>query len=188
MSTGNFQIPIEGRKSKMNKANLADIQLLVLDVDGVLTDGTLVISADGSESKFFNVLDGHGIRMWQRAGLKIAFLSGRASEPTRYRAEQLGADYCVQDCLDKLPALEKLLKELGLSANSTAYIGDDLTDLPPIRYVGFGVAVANAVDEVKQYADFVTTRSGGNGAVREVIEYILKSTGRWQELMKRYLP
>ena len=162
--------------------------MLVIDVDGVLTDGTIVVNADGSESKFFNSLDGHGIRMWQRAGLKVAFLSGRESEPTKYRAEQLEIDYCVQNCYDKLPALEKLLEQQGLSPDRVAYIGDDLSDLPAIRYVGFGAAVTDAVDEVKQYADYVTTRRGGSGAVREVIEYILKNTGRWQELMKRYLP
>ena len=171
----------------MTKANLTDIQLLVLDVDGVLTDGTLIINADGSESKSFNVLDGHAIRMWQRAGLKVAFLSGRFSESTKYRAEQLKIDYCVQDSHDKLPALKKLIEQAGLTAETVAYIGDDLPDLPVMRYVGFGVAVANAVDEVKQHADFITTRRGGNGAVREVIEYVLKNTGRWPELMKRYL-
>ncbi len=166
--------------------NLADIQVLVVDVDGVLTDGTIVVNSDGSESKFFSVLDGHGIRLWQRAGLKVAFLSGRASEPTRYRAEQLKVEYVFQDCHNKLDALDKFLQQLGLSPEKVAYIGDDLPDLPPIRHVGFGVAVANAVDEVKQYADYVTTRPGGSGAVREVIEYILKKTGRWHELMKRY--
>jgi 3-deoxy-D-manno-octulosonate 8-phosphate phosphatase (KDO 8-P phosphatase) len=168
------------------KANLADIQLLVLDVDGVLTDGTVIINADGSESKPFNVLDGHGIRMWQRVGLKVAFLSGRFSQATKHRAEQLGIDHCVQDCFEKLPPLKKLLEQMGLPASRAAYIGDDLLDLPPIRYVGFGAAVANAVDEVKDTADYVTTRRGGDGAVREVIEYILKNTGRWPELMKRY--
>jgi 3-deoxy-D-manno-octulosonate 8-phosphate phosphatase (KDO 8-P phosphatase) len=171
----------------MTEPNLADIKLLVLDVDGVLTDGTLIINGDGSESKFFNSLDGHGILMWRRAGLKIAFLSGRQSEPVRYRAEQLEVDYCIQDSHDKLPALEKLLEQLGLSAKQVAYIGDDLPDVPTIRYVGFGVAVANAVDEVKQYADFVTKRPGGSGAVREVIEHILKNTSKWQELTERYL-
>ena len=168
--------------------NLADIQLLAMDVDGVLTDGTLVINADGSESKFFNSMDGHGIRMWQRAGLKVALISGRASEPTQRRAEQLQIEYVFQDCHNKLPVFEKLLEQLGLSPESVAYIGDDLTDLPVIKYAGFGVTVANAADEVKQYADYVTTRPGGNGAVREVIEYILKNTGKWQQLMTRYLP
>jgi 3-deoxy-D-manno-octulosonate 8-phosphate phosphatase (KDO 8-P phosphatase) len=169
-------------------ANLADIELLAMDVDGVLTDGTLVVNADGSESKFFNSMDGHGIKMWQRAGLKVALISGRASEPTQRRAEQLQIEYVFQDCHDKLPVLENLLKQLGLAPNKVAYIGDDLTDLPAIRFAGFGVTVANAVDEVKKYADYVTTRAGGGGAVREVIEYILKNTCKWQQLITRYLP
>jgi len=170
------------------RANLADIQMLVLDVDGVLTDGTLTIDGDGSESKSFSVLDGHGIRLWRRAGLKVAFLSGRAAEATRLRAKQLDVEYVLEDCHYKLDALEKFLGDVNLSPAQVAYVGDDLPDLPAIRHVGFGVAVANAVDEVKQHADFVTTRPGGGGAVREVIEYILKSTGRWRELMTRYLP
>ena len=158
----------------------------MVDVDGVLTDGTITINADGSESKSFNSLDGHGIRMWKRAGLKITFLSGRLSQPTRHRAEQLDIDHCVQDCHNKLPALEKLLKTMELSIKQVAYIGDDLMDLPVIQKVGFGAAVANAVDEVKQQADYVTKAYGGKGAVREVIEYILKNSGRWSELVQRY--
>ena len=168
--------------------NLENIQLLVLDVDGVLTDGTIIINADGSESKSFNSLDGHGIRMWQRAGLKVALLSGRTSEPTSRRAAQLEIEYVFEECHDKLPVLEKLLEQTGLGQEQAAYVGDDLPDLPAMRYVGFGAAVANAVEEVKRYADYVTTCPGGSGAVREVIEYILKNSGRWQELMKKYLP
>jgi len=170
----------------MNKANLADIQMLVTDVDGVLTDGNIIINADGSESKFFSVVDGHGIKMWQRAGLKIAFLSGRISEATKHRAEQLNLDYCLQGCQEKLPALQKLLTKASLSPKQIAYIGDDLLDLPAMKHAGFAAAVADAVDEVKQCADYVTTVAGGSGAVREVIEYILKSTGKWQHLMERY--
>jgi len=169
-------------------ANLSDIKLLIMDVDGVLTDGTIIVNSDGSETKFFSVLDGHGIRLWQRAGLKVALLSGRASQPTRKRAEQLQIEYVFEDCHYKLPVVEKFLDRLGISPDKVAYIGDDLPDLPVIRYVGFGVAVANAVDQVKQYADYVTARPGGRGAVREVIEYILKNTNRWQQLIKRYLP
>ena len=181
--------PDRPKKEKTSsRANLADIQLLVMDVDGVLTDGSIIINVDGSESKSFSTLDGHGLRMWCRAGLKAAFLSGRSSQPTKYRAEQLEIDYCLQDCHDKLAAIEELIEQLGLSPGNVAYIGDDLPDLPVIRCVGFGAAVANAVDEVKDAADYVTTRRGGDGAVREVIEYILKNTGRWQGLMKRYLP
>ncbi len=170
------------------KINLSKIQMLVLDVDGVLTNGTIVINSDGSETKCFNSLDGHGIKMWQRAGLKVALLSGRFSEPTKQRAKQLGIENCIQGCLDKIAGLKKLLDELELSAEQVAYIGDDLPDLPAIKYVGFGAAVANAVDEVKQCADYVTKNNGGSGAVREVIELILKSTGQWQQLLKKYLP
>ena len=168
--------------------DLADIQLLALDVDGVLTDGTLIISSDGSESKFFNALDGHGLRMWQRAGLKVALISGRQSPPTQLRAEQLGIEHVFQDCHFKLPVIEKLLEQIDLAPDKVAYIGDDLPDLPVMRYVGFAVAVANAVDEVKRHADYVTARPGGGGAVREVIEYILKGTDKWPKLMQRYLP
>ena len=168
--------------------NFSNIKLLALDVDGVLTDGAIVVDGDGVESKFFNVQDGHGMRLWLRSGLKIALFSGRVSPPTEIRAKQFGIEYVFQDCYDKLPVLERFLEQQGLSAEEVAYVGDDLPDLPSIRRVGFGAAVANAVDEVKEHADFVTTRPGGAGAVREVIEYILKKTGRWQELMERYLP
>jgi 3-deoxy-D-manno-octulosonate 8-phosphate phosphatase (KDO 8-P phosphatase) len=126
--------------------------------------------------------------MWQRAGLKVALISGRASEPTQRRAEQLQIEYVFQDCHHKLPVFKELLEQVGLSPDKVAYIGDDLTDLPTIRYAGFGVTVANAIDEVKRYADYVTARPGGSGAVREVIEYILKNSGRWRQLMARYLP
>ncbi|UCD53614.1 MAG: HAD hydrolase family protein [Phycisphaerales bacterium] len=169
------------------KQKLAAITLLVLDVDGVLSDGHLTVYGDGSESKAFHTHDGHGLRMWQRAGLKVAMISGRQSEPTQRRAEQLEIAHVFQNCHFKLPALMELLAELRLEAEQVAYVGDDLPDLPVIRFVGFGVAVANAVDEVKAQADYVTTRSGGDGAVREVVEMILKGSDRWQPLMERYL-
>jgi 3-deoxy-D-manno-octulosonate 8-phosphate phosphatase (KDO 8-P phosphatase) len=168
------------------KFSLSNIELLTLDVDGVLTDGSLTIS-NGSETQSFSMLDGHGIRLWQRAGLKVALLSGRTSLPARHRAEQLQIKYILEECHYKLPALKQLLEKIGLSPEKVAYVGDDLPDLPAMRYVGFAVAVANAVDEVKQCADYVTTLPGGRGAVREVIEHILKNTGRWEKLMKRYL-
>ena len=167
--------------------NLGTIELLVLDVDGVLTDGSIVLHADGSESKSFSLLDGHGIKLWKRAGLKVALLSGRPSPVTRHRAAQLQIEHVLEGCHKKLPALQGLLDQLALSPQNVAYVGDDLLDLPPVRYVGFGVAVANAVDELKHYADYVTSRPGGQGAVREVIEVILKGSGRWQALMEQYL-
>jgi 3-deoxy-D-manno-octulosonate 8-phosphate phosphatase (KDO 8-P phosphatase) len=169
------------------KPDLKAIELLVLDVDGVLTDGRVFIHSDGGESKGFNILDGHGIRMWQRAGLKVALLSGRASAATTRRAQELEIPHVLQDCKAKLPALQQLLAELGLSPEQAAYVGDDLMDLPIVRRVGLGVAVANAVDELKEQADYVTVRRGGEGAVREVIEYLLKGSGRWASLMERYL-
>ncbi|MCK4886294.1 MAG: HAD hydrolase family protein [Planctomycetes bacterium] len=166
---------------------LENIKLLVLDVDGVLTDGSIVINSDKTETKKFNSLDGHGIRMWQRAGLEVAIISGRFSHPTQLRADQLGIKHVFQDCHYKLPKLKELAESQGLATEQIAYVGDDLPDLPAIRYAGFGVAVANAVAEVKEHADYVTKAPGGSGAAREVIEYILKRTGRWDDLMQRYL-
>ena len=166
--------------------DLQKIRLLLLDVDGVLTDGGLLLHADGTESKIFNVYDGHRIKMWQRAGLLCGFLSGRESAVTARRAEQLGVSYVRQGCTEKLPAFEQLLNELQLTADQTVYMGDDLMDMPLLRRAGFAVAVANAAEEVKQQADYVTQRSGGQGAVGEVIEYLLKITGRWEDLVRRY--
>jgi 3-deoxy-D-manno-octulosonate 8-phosphate phosphatase (KDO 8-P phosphatase) len=169
-----------------SRINLKKLRLLLLDVDGVLTDGSLQIYADGSESKVFNVYDGHRIRMWQRAGLMCGLLSGRQSEVTQRRAEQLEISLVLQDCKEKLPAFERLLAEIKLEPDEVAYVGDDLMDLPILRRVGFAVAVANAPQEVRRYADYVTVRDGGKGAVAEVIEYLLQITGRWEELLQRY--
>ena len=173
--------------AKNNKETLSQIKLLAMDVDGVLTDGTIIINTDGTESKKFTLLDGHGIKMWHRAGLSSAFISGRKSQATTIRAEQLKINYVLQGFKKKLPAFESLLTEAGLSASNIAYIGDDLLDLPLVKRAGFGVAVANAVNELKESADFVTIAPGGAGAVREVVEYILKNTGGWSALMERYL-
>ncbi|MGA2171433.1 MAG: HAD hydrolase family protein [Sedimentisphaerales bacterium] len=175
------------RRAQHNKTKFDAIKMLVLDVDGVLTDGTIVVDAGGRESKFFNVLDGHGIKMWKRAGLLVAFLSGRTSASTKQQAKELAVDFCLEGRRDKLAGLQKLMRLSGVSAGEIAYVGDDLPDLPVIRCVGFGAATADAVDEVRKAAQYVTVRKGGRGAVREVIEYILKKTGRWEGLMKRYM-
>lgn len=171
----------------MKDSDYSKIKLLVMDVDGVLTDGCVIINSDGSESKSFNLIDGHGIKLWHRAGFKCAMLSGRASNATTIRAEQLSIDYVRQGCTHKLPVFEQLLAEAGVTASEVVYIGDDLLDLPCVTVAGIGVAVAGAVDELKAAADYVTQKQGGQGAVREVIEMILKNTGRWDELMQRYL-
>ena len=167
--------------------DFSNIKMLVTDVDGVLTDGTVLINSDGSESKRFNLLDGHGIKLWHRAGMITAIISGRASEATTVRAKQLSIEDVKQGFTKKLPAFESLLKDVGLTSEEVVYIGDDLLDLPLVRRAAFGVAVANAVDELKESADYITHRHGGSGAVREVIEIVLKSTGKWDELMQRYL-
>jgi len=169
------------------KINLSEIKMLITDVDGVLTDGTIIIGGDGTESKKFNLLDGHGIKMWHRAGLATAFISGRDTSATSIRAKQLNINYVFQGCKKKLPAFEELLEKADLSENQVAYIGDDLMDLPLVKRAGLGVAVAGSVSELKDAADYVTTAQGGSGAVREVIEYILKDTGKWQELIQRYM-
>ncbi len=175
------------KRGRQKQAKLNTIKMLVLDVDGVLTDGTIVVDERGKESKFFNVLDGHGIKMWKRAGLMAAFLSGRVSGATKQQAEELDVDFCLEGRRDKLKGLRELLRLSGVSLEQIAYVGDDLPDLPVVRCAGFGVAVDGAADEVKDAADYVTKRKGGQGAVREIIEYILKKTGRWGGIMNRYL-
>ena len=170
----------------MTTQNLSKIKLLILDVDGVLTDGGIIVHSDGTESKRFSVIDGHRIKMWQRSGGLTAILSGRETQATTIRAQQLGITHVLQGCLQKLPVFEKLLEELALSPGQVACMGDDIMDIPLIRRAGFGVAVANADDELKKQADFITCRKGGEGAVGEVIEYILKQSNQWDELMERY--
>ena len=169
------------------KNRISKIKMLVLDVDGILTDGTLIVNADGTETKNFNSLDGHGIRLMKRAGCKVAFLSGRFSDPTTVRAAQLEVDYCFQDKHFKLPVLNELAQTENITLENIAYMGDDLPDLPIIRAVGFAATVPNAAPEVKLHAHFITEKTGGNGAVREVIELILKINGKWDSIMKRYL-
>lgn len=157
-------------------------------MDGVLTDGTILLHADGSESKTFCLQDGHGIKMWKRAGLEVVLLSGRPSPATGHRARQLEIDQVYEGCHEKLPVLQQILLDKGLSPDQVVYVGDDVLDLPCVRYVGFGVAVANAVAELKHHAAYVTEAPGGRGAVREVIEWVLKRAGKWEVLMQRYLP
>ena len=166
---------------------IEDIRMLIMDLDGVFTDGTVMMHSDGSEAKRYSIQDGHAIKMWQRAGLSCAIISGRASKATTVRTEQLGIEYVFQGCLNKLPVFEQLLEDTGLKPEQVIYMGDDLMDMPVVKRAGFGVAVGNAVDELKEVADYITTKTGGDGAVREVIEIVLKSTGKWDDLMQRYL-
>ena len=166
---------------------LLPIKMVVMDVDGVLTDGSIIVNADGSESKVFNVKDGSGIKFLMRSGIKTAILSARECPPVLHRAKSLGLDHCITGALDKLPAYRRLLEQEGLADAEVCYIGDDLPDIPPMRVAGFPVAVADAAEQVKPFAAYVTRAPGGRGAVREVAELILKAQDKWQELMARYL-
>ena len=166
--------------------NPKNIRLLVLDVDGVLTDGSLILGADGQEYKLFSSKDGAAIKWWLRSGRQMAWISGRESSVVLLRAEQLGVQYVYQRILDKLPTYTSLLEELSLSRDMAAYIGDDLVDLPIMARCGFSIAVADAMDEVRAAADLVTQRSGGRGAVAEAIRFLLQAAGDWEAVMARY--
>ncbi len=167
--------------------DFAAIKLLVLDVDGVLTDGRILLSPDGQEFKTFNVRDGAGMKYWKRAGGKLAIISGRGSPAVTHRAAELGVDAVHLNIKDKLPAYREVLDELGFTPQQTAVIGDDLTDLPLLRNCAFGVAVGDAAEELLAQAAYVTTLPGGAGCVRETIELMLKRSGRWDQIMARYL-
>lgn len=161
------------------------VKAIIFDVDGVLTDGSIVYGPEG-EWKRFHVQDGHGIKLASRAGLKIGFLTGRSSPAVTRRAEELGVDAFADGIRDKGSCLVKMLETLGVSAEETCYVGDDVVDLPALRMVGMPVAVANAVAEVKDASVWITERSGGLGAAREVIEAILKAKQLWESVMQRY--
>jgi 3-deoxy-D-manno-octulosonate 8-phosphate phosphatase (KDO 8-P phosphatase) len=162
------------------------VRLLAMDVDGVLTDGRILLDHQGRELKCFHVHDGQGIVLAQRAGLPIAWISGRASEAVQQRAMELKVSWVYQQVADKVQVLQELLRHTGLDASAVAYIGDDLGDLPLLRRVGLPIAVANALPEVRACAAWVTRRAGGQGAVREVIDMVLRTQGRWAAVVQGY--
>ena len=171
----------------MNEIDYAKIDLLVLDVDGVMTDGGVTLTGGGDEIKTFHVRDGSGMKYWKRAGGRIAMLTGRESPAVRLRAEELGVDALRMGAKDKLPVYLDILKELGAEEGRAAVVGDDLPDLPLLRRCAFPAAVADAVEEVRQAAAYVTAARGGAGAVREVVELLLRRAGKWQGILARYL-
>jgi len=152
---------------------LQTIRAIVLDVDGVLTDGRLYFAESGEALKVFSVHDGTAIKAWRRHGGRVAFLSGRSSPIVERRAEELGVDRVIQGQDEKLEPFRQLVESWSLDPEQVCYVGDDSADVPPMRASGFAVAVANAVPEVKQHARYVTTARGGAGAVREVVDYLL---------------
>lgn len=167
-------------------ARCKDIQLFLSDVDGVLTDGGLIFDNQGIETKRFHVRDGMGIKLWQHAGYQFGFVTARTSHIVKLRAAELSVDLIRQGFHEKYSVVEEILASLSLTWHQVAYIGDDLTDLSVINAVGLGVAVANAAPEVRAAANYTTTQNGGDGAVREVVELILKSQQRWDDLIKKY--
>lgn len=163
-----------------------EIELLLSDVDGVLTGGQIVFNNQGIESKQFHIRDGLGIKLWQRAGYRFGVITGRSSHIVKIRAAELDVEIVRQTAEDKLPVAQEICSQLGVALKQVCYIGDDLPDLPVISAVGLGVAVADACAEVRDAAQYVTALRGGEGAVRETIEMILKSQRRWDDLIQKY--
>ncbi|VAW71707.1 3-deoxy-D-manno-octulosonate 8-phosphate phosphatase [hydrothermal vent metagenome] len=165
----------------------AKIKLVIFDIDGVLTSGALFIGDDGQEYKAFNSKDGHGLRMLQDGGVKVAIITGRQSEVVNHRAKDLGITLIYQGRREKLPAYEQLLAETGLTHEEIAYVGDDVVDLPVMSRVGLAICVNNGHDFVKKHSHWVTQLDGGNGAGREVCEMLLESRGQLQQMLQAYL-
>ena len=165
------------------------IRVLLMDVDGVLTDGRiyLISQPDGSatEMKAFSAYDGAGLKLARMAGLRTGLITGRESAATSRRARELDMEFVYQGSAEKIVAYRKLLQRAGFDESEIAYVGDDLPDLPILARVGLAVAVANAVPEVKHQAHYVTRTSGGHGAVREVVELLLKAQGKWESLLRK---
>ena len=168
------------------KERLEKIKLLILDVDGVMTDGRIIFDSNGVESKFFNVKDGHGIKMLQRSGIEVGIISGRESAVVTNRAAELGIELVYQKSLDKLTPFRTILTDRGLSADQVAFIGDDLIDIPVLKLVGFAATPADACPEVIPYVHYVVSKGGGWGAVREVCDMIIKAQDKWEEVTARY--
>jgi len=165
----------------------SQIKLVLFDVDGVLTDGRVVINGDGSESKTFAIRDGIAMVWAQRAGVRVGFLSARLSPTTPHRAAQLGVTLVYHGVSSKLATYEQILRDLGLTDNDVAYMGDDVVDLAVLARVGLSTAPADAVNEVRTRVHWVSRERGGDGAARELIEMILRTQGHWNDVVERYL-
>jgi 3-deoxy-D-manno-octulosonate 8-phosphate phosphatase (KDO 8-P phosphatase) len=162
------------------------IELILADVDGVLTDGRVVLNNQGIETKAFHIRDGLGIRLWQKVGYRFGIVTARSSQVVKMRAAELDVSIVRQGAADKLATVREIVRELGLPMEHVCYIGDDLPDLPVVRSVGLGVAVADACEELREAAHYVTRARGGLGAVREAIEWLLKHQRRWSDVIGWY--
>ena len=166
---------------------MTSIKLLLFDVDGVLTDGGILVHADGTESKQFNIRDGAGIVWAQRAGLLVGLLSARLADATAVRAAQLGIKIVVQGAANKLAGYDQILADHGLTDAQVGYMGDDLQDLPVLRRAAFSAAPADAAPEVRAAVQWVSASGGGHGAARECIEHVLRAQGAWRSAVADYL-
>ena len=169
------------------RERLQKIELLLLDVDGVLTDGRIIYDDRGGETKAFDVKDGHGLKLLQRAGIRVGIITGRQSAVVDRRAAELGIELVYQGAKDKLAPFLEILQQTGLAAEQVAYVGDDFPDLPVLKRVGFAATVADAIAEVKPHVHYITRAIGGRGAVREICDLLLRESGRWDAVVARYL-
>ena len=165
---------------------LKHVQLLLLDVDGVLTNGSIIYNDAGRETKIFNAKDGFGLKLVMQAGIKVGLVTGRSSKALRHRCDNLGIPYLFDGIADKAFMLEKIAAQTGVSPENAAFVGDDLPDLPIMKRTGLSIAVADAHEIVRQKADWTTQAPGGHGAVREVCEALLRAQGLWGQIIARY--
>jgi len=170
----------------MDVNKLKRTKLLLLDVDGVLTDGSIIYNDNGTETKIFNVKDGLGIRLLMEAGIKVAIVTGRTSKALYHRCTNLGISLVFDGIHEKTSVLELILKKTGLLSEEIAFVGDDLIDLPLLRRVGLSIAVADAHETVIEHADMITSAKGGAGTVREICEAILKAQGLWNKILENF--
>lgn len=169
------------------QARAARIKLFLMDCDGVLTDARIWVLENGEDQKAFHTRDGLGLELLHRAGLRSGVISGRISSALTRRAEWLGMKYVVQGCEDKKQAFAEIVADAGVTNAEVAFAGDDLNDIPVMRQSGLAVAVVDAAIETRKHAHYITQARGGHGAVREIVELILKSQGRWDDLVRHYL-
>ena len=170
----------------MDLQKLKSIKVLILDVDGVLTDGRVIYTDSGEEIKRFDVRDGHGLKLLMRSGIEVILLTGRESKVVLHRARDLGIEHVYQKALKKIEVYKTILADRGLEDKDVGFVGDDLIDLPVLRKVGFAAAVPDAVPEVKEIVDYITTKKGGEGAVREICELLLKAQNKWEAVTEKY--
>jgi len=163
------------------------LKLLILDVDGVLTDGRLFFDDKGKEYKCFHARDGHGIKLLRQTGVEVAVISGRKSNSVALRMKSLGVDYVYQGHENKVAAFNEIIKSLSIQPEQAAHAGDDLLDIPIMKRVGLSIAVNDANDAVKEYADWCTKTPGGQGAVREICDFIMQSQGTFESILKSYM-